>query len=75
MINVKKKKLKMILIINQQYNWYFSSISLIPGVSRSGISITAARFLNFKRFDSAKISFLLSIPTLAASFFGLSKFY
>ena len=50
---------------------FFQILSLIPGVSRSGISITAARMLNFSRFDSAKISFLLSIPTLAAvSFFG-----
>ena len=50
----------------------FQILSLIPGVSRSGISITAARMLNFNRFDSAKISFLLSIPTLAAvSFFGV----
>ena len=46
--------------------------SLIPGVSRSGIAITAARVLKFNRLDSAKISFLLSIPTLAAvSFYGL----
>ena len=51
----------------------FQMISLIPGVSRSGITITAARLLNFKRYDSAKISFLLSIPTLAAvSVFGLN---
>ena len=50
----------------------FQILSLIPGVSRSGISISAARMLNFNRFDSAKISFLLSIPTLAAvSFFGI----
>ena len=48
--------------------------SLIPGVSRSGISITAARFLQFDRYDSAKISFLLSIPTLAAvSLYGISN--
>ena len=48
--------------------------SLIPGVSRSGIAITAARFLNFKRVDSAKISFLLSIPILGAvSIFGLNN--
>ena len=47
-------------------------LSLVPGVSRSGITITAARILNFKRYDSAKISFLLSIPTLGAvSLFGL----
>ena len=52
----------------------FQILSLIPGVSRSGISITAARFLNFKRFDAAKISFLLSIPTLGAvSIYGLKN--
>ena len=50
----------------------FQVLSLIPGVSRSGITITAARFLNFNRVDSAKISFLLSIPTLGAvSIFGI----
>jgi len=49
----------------------FQILSLIPGVSRSGIAITAARFLKFKRLDSAKISFLISIPTLGAvSIFG-----
>jgi len=52
----------------------FQIFSLIPGVSRSGVVITAARFLNFNRVDSVKISFLLSIPTLAAvSIFGLSN--
>ena len=52
----------------------FQVLSLVPGVSRSGISITAARFLNFKRFDAAKISFLLSIPTLGAvSILGLKN--
>ncbi len=52
----------------------FQVFSLIPGVSRSGISITAARLLNFKRYDSAKISFLLSIPTLGAvSIYGLKN--
>ena len=53
---------------------FFQMISLIPGVSRSGITITAARLLKFKRYDSAKISFLLSIPTLAAvSIFGIKN--
>ena len=51
-------------------------LSLIPGVSRSGIAITAARLLNFKRVDSAKISFLISIPILAAvSIFGLKNIF
>tara|TARA_B100001057_G_scaffold491770_1_gene582704 strand:+ start:1937 stop:2695 length:759 start_codon:yes stop_codon:yes gene_type:complete len=48
--------------------------SLCPGVSRSGIAITAARFLKFKRVDAAKISFLISIPILGAvSIYGLSS--
>ena len=41
-------------------------LSLIPGVSRSGIIISAARFLQFERSEAAKISFWLSIPTLGA---------
>ena len=50
----------------------FQVLSLFPGVSRSGIAITAARFLNFKRTDAAKISFLISIPILGAvSCFGI----
>ena len=49
--------------------------SLMPGVSRSGIAITAARLLDFNRFDSAKISFLLSIPILGAvSIYGIKDF-
>jgi undecaprenyl-diphosphatase len=52
----------------------FQMFSLIPGVSRSGVSITAARFLNFDRVDAVKISFLLSIPTLGAvSIYGLKN--
>ena len=50
----------------------FQVLSLVPGVSRSGITITAARILKFKRVEAAKISFLLSIPTLGAvTVFGL----
>ena len=53
---------------------FLQILSLVPGVSRSGIAITGARALNFSRYDSAKISFLLSIPTLAAvSIFGLNN--
>ena len=54
----------------------FQILSLIPGVSRSGITITSGRFLGFNRFDSAKISFFLSIPTLAAaSLLGIYNIY
>lgn len=40
------------------------AVSLIPGVSRSGITIVTGLFLGFKREEAAKFSFLLSIPTI-----------
>ena len=53
---------------------FFQILSLVPGVSRSGIAITAARLLKFTRVEAAKISFLLSIPILGAvSIFGLKN--
>ena len=69
---VKKKfeadlSIKSIFIIG-----IFQILALVPGVSRSGIVITAGRLLNFDRYDSTKISFYLSIPAIAgASFLGL----
>ena len=54
----------------------FQVLALIPGVSRSGITITSGRLLGFNRFDSTKISFFLSIPTLAsASILGIYDIY
>ena len=54
----------------------FQILSLLPGVSRAGITITAARILKFNRVDSSKISFLLSIPALGgASFLGLKDLF
>ena len=55
---------------------FFQTLALIPGVSRSGITITGARLLSFERIDAAKISFLMSIPVLGAiSIFGLKELY
>ena len=42
-------------------------LSLIPGTSRSGITITAGRFLGLGVQDAARFSFLLSIPVIAAA--------
>ena len=53
---------------------FFQILSLIPGVSRSGIIISASRILNFKRTEAARLSFLLSIPTLSAvSIYNVNK--
>ena len=55
---------------------FMQILSLVPGVSRSGIAITTARLLKFKRTEAAKISFLISIPILGAvSIFGLKNLY
>ena len=45
------------------------SFSIIPGVSRSGITITMALFLGWKRVDAAKFSFLLGIPAISLAAF------
>jgi len=67
-------KLKTRLSIKKNFNTknaiilgFCQVLALIPGVSRSGIVMTGARMLNFKREDAAKISFLLSIPALAGT--------
>ena len=49
------------------YIGLFQILALIPGVSRAGITITAARIFKFNRLDSSKISFLLAIPALAGA--------
>ncbi len=48
------------------------AVSLAPGVSRSGITISAGLFRHFNRQDAARYSFLLSTPAIAGA--GLLKF-
>ena len=43
------------------------ALALIPGMSRSGSTISMARLLRFERADAARISFLLSIPAVVLS--------
>ncbi|MCA0041985.1 undecaprenyl-diphosphate phosphatase [Celeribacter litoreus] len=45
----------------------WQAVALIPGTSRSGITITGARALGYTRQDGAKIAMLMSIPTILAS--------
>lgn len=45
----------------------FQCLALIPGVSRSGITITAALLLGFARPEAARFSFLLSLPIVAGA--------
>jgi undecaprenyl-diphosphatase len=47
--------------------------ALIPGVSRSGSTLTAALFLDLKREEAARFSFILGIPTIALA--GLKELW
>jgi undecaprenyl-diphosphatase len=40
----------------------WQSVALIPGVSRSGITLTSARMLGFDRFSAARVAMMMSIP-------------
>ena len=71
---VIKKFDKNISNKNAFYIGLAQTIALIPGTSRSGITISCARYLGFSRLDSAKFSFFISIPTLfAASVLGIGE--
>lgn len=53
---------------------FAQALALVPGVSRSGGTITAGRLMGYKREDAAKYSFLLAIPAvLGSGFFQLFK--
>ena len=50
----------------------FQIFALMPGVSRSAITMIGALILSYSREDAARFSFLLSIPTLSAVLLGSS---
>jgi undecaprenyl-diphosphatase len=63
-------KLKDALVVG-----LWQALALVPGASRSGVTITGAVFSNFRREDAARYSFLLSIPaTGLAGIFELRTF-
>lgn len=73
----KNKSLKKLTYKGALMIGCFQSLALIPGTSRSGITITAARLLGINRPDSARFSMLLSVPTIAGgallAFLGATK--
>ncbi|WP_068115697.1 undecaprenyl-diphosphate phosphatase [Tropicimonas marinistellae] len=55
---------------NMKHAWImglWQAVALIPGTSRSGITITGARMLGYGRHGAAKLAMLMSIPTILAS--------
>ncbi|ACM18968.1 undecaprenyl-diphosphate phosphatase [Geotalea daltonii FRC-32] len=69
----KKWKIEAITLKSAIIIGLAQCLALIPGVSRSGITITAALLLGFNREAAARFSFLLSLPIVAgAALFELS---
>ena len=70
--SIEKITLKDALIIGAS-----QAIALIPGVSRSGSTLTAGLFLGLQRADAARFSFLMSLPitlgAIAFEFYGVVK--
>jgi len=67
-ISKKKKDISGISLKDAFIIGIAQSLALVPGVSRSGITITSGLFLGFKRDEAARFSFLLSIPTILLAF-------
>ena len=68
----EKKSLKDLSIKDVAIMGLFQAFALIPGVSRSGITITGFRIFGYSKYDSIKISLLMSIPTIILSGFFIS---
>jgi undecaprenyl-diphosphatase len=58
------KKVEHLTIADAIIIGFAQTLALIPGTSRSGITITAGRFLGLERTEAAKFSMLLAIPTI-----------
>lgn len=69
----EKAELRTLTLRQAMFIGIAQAIALIPGTSRSGITITAGLLLGLTRTDAARFSFLLSIPviTLAGGYKGL----
>jgi undecaprenyl-diphosphatase len=63
-INMTVRKIEHISFGGAFFIGLMQAVSLVPGTSRSGITMTAARFLGVERQDAARFSLLLSIPTI-----------
>ena len=61
---LKVRKIDDLTLMSGLFIGLFQILAFLPGTSRSGITITASRFLGFERSSAAKISLLLSIPAI-----------
>lgn len=72
-VSLKRKDLKEITVKDGIIIGFAQAVALIPGSSRSGVTITAGLFCGLKRETAARYSFLLSIPAISLS--GIYELY
>lgn len=63
----KAKDLKGLSVLDAVFIGLAQAVALVPGVSRSGITISAGLMRGVKRHEAARFSFLLSIPVIAGA--------
>ncbi len=63
----RKKDIEHISMVDALIVGFAQALAIVPGVSRSGVTITAALFRNVKRDAAAKFSFYLSTPIIAGA--------
>jgi undecaprenyl-diphosphatase len=67
MVGPQERTIKDMTLVSALIIGVAQALALIPGTSRSGVTMTAGRFLGFTRPDSARFSFLLGIPAIAGA--------
>ncbi|MFB8386097.1 undecaprenyl-diphosphate phosphatase [Microbacterium sp. NPDC055910] len=73
-VGAKKRKLRQLTVGDGVVYGFAQSLALIPGVSRSGGTITAGLFMGYERAAAARYAFLLAIPAVFGSgFYQLFK--
>jgi undecaprenyl-diphosphatase len=73
-IGAKRRRLRDLTVPHAAVFGFAQALALIPGVSRSGGTITAGLFLGYERKAAARYSFLLAIPAvLGSGFYELFK--
>lgn len=71
-IGLQNKKKEQLNLIDSLIIGFSQSLALIPGISRSGATISAGLFLGLTRAEAARFAFMLSGPIIAGA--GLKKF-
>lgn len=66
-VGARSKKMEDMTLAPAMIIGLAQALALIPGTSRSGITMTAARFMGFERGEAARFSFLLGIPAITAA--------